>query len=114
MQTFIKLLKVALAVAVINAAARAGMATWKNVELKDAAQRMVLFGRERPAAELTAGVLAKAAELKLPVTEDQVNVTTQEVRTIIAVSYENPVEVFPSYVYRMKFQFEVEGFNAVR
>jgi hypothetical protein len=114
MRTFVRILKVVLALAVVNAAARAGYATWKNIELKESAQRLVLFGREQPEESLRASVLARAAELELPVTAEQVSVRRQDLKTVIDVAYDTPVEVFPTRVYRMKFNFSVEGFNAMR
>ena len=114
MRTFFTILKVVVALAVVNAAARAGHATWKNVELKESTQRLVLFGREQPEESLRASVLAKAAELELPVTAEQVSVRRQDTKTVIDVAYESPVEVFPTRIYRMKFNFSVEGFNVLR
>jgi len=114
MRTIFMLLKVALALAILNATVRVGLATWRNQELKEAAQRSVLFGRERPASELLAGVVAKAAELQLPVAPEHVSVQQQDARTIIHVTYVNPIEVFPNQIYPMQFSFSVEGFNALR
>lgn len=112
MRILTRILKLALLVAVLNATAQMALATWKNVQLKDAAQRVVLFGREQPPDFLQSEVVAKAEELDLTITPDQVNIAQDDVRTVIDVAYTNPVEVFPNQFYSMKFSFSVESFKA--
>jgi hypothetical protein len=108
------IVKIGVAAAVLNASARAGMVTWKNFQLKDTAQRAVLFGRTLPDYRLQTEVVTKAEELEIPLTIEQVSVSRDDARTVIGVAYEQRVELFPRYIYPMKFAFSVEGFNAIR
>jgi hypothetical protein len=111
MRTLTRILKLAVLVAVLNATAQMAIATWKNVQLKDAAQRVVLFGREQRPDFLQDELVTKAAELDLTITPDQISIAQDEVRTVIDVAYINPVEVFPNQFYSMKFSFSVEAFK---
>ena len=104
-------IRVAIAVAVINAAARVGFAYWAFYQLRDNAERTAIFGAKEPTWALHAAVLDKANELFLPVEEDQVTVTRAGHKTIIEASYEQPIEYFPNQTYPMKFSFSVEGFR---
>jgi hypothetical protein len=110
LKTLIKLL---VTVAVLNAAARAGMAAWKYYQLKDAAQQSVIFGGNSPTTQLHNQIVEKAAELGVPLPPENVTVERNGARTIAAAAYREPVELFPRYTYPMEFSFSVEGFNPV-
>jgi len=104
------LIRVAVAVAVINATVRVGLAYWAFYQLKDEAEKTAVFGARQPEWALQQAVLEKADELLLPVNEDQVVVTRNGFRTIIETNYVQPIEYFPHRSYPMKFEFQVEGF----
>jgi hypothetical protein len=104
-------LRIALTVAIINAAARVGFAYWAFFQFKDNAQQAALFGGMTPTDVLQHGVFEKANELMLPVTTDQVVVTRSGPRTLIEANYVQPIEYFPNQKYPMKFSFQVEGFT---
>jgi hypothetical protein len=108
MKTIIKLLIVA---AILNASARAGMAAYAFFQLKDTAQELARFGDDTPVNQLQGAVMEKATELKLPIEPEQVTVSRQGVRTLIEVSYIQPIELFPNYIYPQKFEFSVDGFK---
>jgi hypothetical protein len=90
------IIKVVVAIALINAAARVGMAYAGFYQLKDQAQELVTFNGARSSdGDLQNQILAKAASLNLPV----------EV-TDIDVQHDG---LFPNYKYPMKFHFTVDA-----
>ncbi len=110
MKTFLKLL---IALAIVNAAARGAMVTWTFYQFRDTAQQMVIFGATATPAELQNQIVEKATELELPVAPEDVSIRREGPRTWAEAAYTQPVEFFPHYVYPVRFSFEVEGFNAV-
>ncbi len=106
MKTIIKLL---IAVAIVNAAARLGLATARYYQLKDQSQQLVTFGAEAPLGELQNHILESAAALDLPVAFEDIEVTREGQYTKASTSYTEPVEVFPNYTYPMTFHFTVAG-----
>jgi hypothetical protein len=106
MKTIIKLL---IAVAILNAVARAGLAVARFYELKDAAQQLVTFGADAAPNDIQNEIMKKAQELQLPLDYDGVDVRRDGVYTIASASYTDPIELFPSYQYPYTFTFSVEG-----
>jgi hypothetical protein len=105
------LLRVAVAVAIINASVRVGFAYWAFYQLRDDAEQTAIFGAKEPEWALQTAVLDKADELFLPLEAEDVTVTRSGFRTVIEASYVQPIEYFPSQSYPMKFTFAVEGFR---
>jgi hypothetical protein len=105
------LFKLLMAAAIINGAARVGIAAARYYQLKDQSQELVTFGGNIIPAELQNQILAKAEELELPVAIEDVLVTREGFRTTASAAYTEPVEVFPNYKYPIRFQFRVEGIN---
>lgn len=108
MKTVIKLL---IAIAIINATARVGMAAARYYQLKDESQELVTFGGNIVPGELQNQILLKAEELQLPLAFDDILVSRQGLRTTASAAYTDSVEVFPNYKYPIRFQFKVEGVN---
>lgn len=106
MKTVLKLL---IALAVLNAAARGGLAYWNFYQLKDGTQELLTFGVDATPEELRDQVVAKASELDIPVGPDDVDIRREGVRTSAVVEYTQPVELFPTYVRPMKFSFVVDA-----
>jgi hypothetical protein len=105
------LVRVAIAVAFLNASARVGFAYWAFYQLRDDAEQTAIFGAKEPTWALQAAVLDKADELFLPVEDDQVVVTREGFKTFIEARYVQPIEYFPNQTYPMEFSFSVEGFR---
>ena len=110
MKAVIKLL---IAAAIINAAARAAMAASGYYHLKDETEQLIRFGSTETTAELHNRILEKAGELELPVASENIEVRREGVRTIATASYTQPVELFPRYKYPVSLSFEVEAFSAI-
>jgi hypothetical protein len=111
MRVFMSALRIGIAVAVINAAARTGLVYWSYYQFEDAAQQLAVFGRDTNTEVLRSSAYEKAAELLIPIAEDQIVVTRDGPLTHIQASYEHPVEYFPNKTYPLKLSFSVEGRN---
>ncbi|MSO29429.1 MAG: hypothetical protein EXQ48_00610 [Acidobacteria bacterium] len=108
MKTIIKL---AIALAVINAAFHAGEAAWRYYQLKDATQQLITFGSQEHTTELHNRILQKATELQVPLLSENVAVHREGTRTFVDASYTQPVEYFPNQVYPVNLTFSVEAFS---
>jgi hypothetical protein len=108
MKTIIKLV---IAVAILNAAYRVGMAEAGYYQLKDASQQLVTFGAQASVGDIQNQLLQKAAELDVPVSADDVEVLKDGLHTTATLSYTQPVEVFPNYTYPLDFQFSVDALS---
>ena len=106
MKTIIKLL---IVVAVMNAAARSGMAAWSFYQFKDASEQIAIFAGNKPESEIHAAVMETAMRLGVPVEPEQVTVRRDGFVTRIEAAYEQPVELFPNYIRRVPVSFSVEG-----
>ena len=108
MKTIIKLL---IVIAIINAAARVGLAAAKYYQLKDQSQQLVMFGGNTSPGELQNHILETATALQVPLVFDDIKVTRDGLKTTAQAACTQPVEVFPNYTYPVRFQFTVEGLN---
>ena len=108
MKTVVKLL---IAAAIVNAAARVGYAAARYYQLKDESQELVTFGARLVPGELQNQILLKAEALELPIAEQDVQVTREGLRTTASAAYTDSVELFPNYKYPIRFQFTVQGIN---
>jgi hypothetical protein len=106
MKTIIKLL---IVIAIINAAARVGLAAAKYYQLKDQSQQLVTFGGKTTPGDLQNRILAQAEALQLPLVYEDIAVTRDGYRTTAQAAYTQPIEVFPNYKYPVKFEFTVQG-----
>src|SRR5436853_2038162 len=104
------IIKVVIAIALINAAARVGMAYAGFYQLKDQAQELVTFnGAKASDGELQNQILAKAQSLNLPIDVANIDVKHDGLHTMASTSYTQPVEVFPNYKYPINFRFTVDA-----
>ena len=102
-------LRIAIAVAIVNATGRTALVYWSYHQFKDAAQHAALFGAEASTDVLHANTFAKGLELMIPVSEEQIVVSRNGPVTLIEAAYEHPVEYFPRRTYPLKLSFKVEG-----
>jgi len=106
MRTIVKLL---IAVAIVNAAARVGMAEASFYRLKDRAQELVTFGAEATPEQIQDQILQVAQGLNVPLDPSALEVNRAGLHTTASASYTQPVEVFPNYIYPLDFEFRVEA-----
>jgi hypothetical protein len=107
-KTIIKLL---IAIALINAAARVGMVVAKYYQLKDETLQLLTFGGNTTPNELQNRIIEKAQTLSVPVDPADIIVTRDGFHTYATVSYAQSVEVVPSYTYPIKFHFTSEAIS---
>ena len=108
MKTTIKIL---IAIAILNAAVRVGMAAASYYQLKDASQELVTFGASTSTGDIQNHILQKAESFKLPLAAGDIEVTRDGLRTTVKASYTQAVEVFPNYTYPINFRFSVEALS---
>lgn len=90
------------------------MVAWKAIPVKIASSEMydfmeevAKFSAKTPPDELKNQIVNKAAQLKLPVTKDQITVQRVGDSIRMQVKYTVPVE-FPGYTYNWQFDHQVE------
>src|SRR5262245_3163259 len=105
------IIKCLIAAAILNAAARTGMAAAAYYQLKDQSLQLVTFGAKDSPGELQQQILDKAQDLDVPLDPADVEVSRTGLHTTATASYTQPVEVFPSYVYPLNFHFTVDAFS---
>jgi hypothetical protein len=103
------IIKILITVALVNAAARVGLATASYYQLKDDSQQLVTFGEQVSTAELQSHILEKARSINLPIADDDVQVTRVGSHTMATAAYTQEVEVFPTFIYPINFHFSVES-----
>ena len=108
MKTIIKIL---IAIAILNASARVGMAAAGYYQLKDASQELLTFGAQASPGDIQNHILQKAQGLNVPLAAGDVEVTRDGLRTTAKASYTQGVEVFPNYIYPINFKFSVEALS---
>ena len=105
------LIKLAIAAAMLNAAARGGMAAWTYFEFRDATQELVVFGARSTPEQLHEQIVERAVDLDVPVLPEDISVQREGARTWADVHYTQAVEFFPRFTYPVEFSFSVDGFS---
>ena len=106
MKTIIKLI---IAVVILNATARLGMSALTQYQFRDAVQEAVLFGSHETTADLLAAILKEAEERGVALEADDVHVERQGMLTTAEATYTDNIEVFPRYIYPMVWSFKVDA-----
>jgi hypothetical protein len=101
-------LKLLVVAAVVNGAYRVGMAEYRFSQLKDSTHSVLVLGTNTPIEQLQAQILRKATELRLPLDGEKVSLARENVRTTVAVSYQQDIEVFPGYKFPRDYSFTDE------
>jgi hypothetical protein len=105
------IIKILIAVVILNAAARVGMAAANYYQLKDASQQLVTFGAQVSPGDIQNDILQKAEGFNVRLEADDVQVTRDGLHTTAKASYTQSVEVFPNYRYPINFRFSVEALS---
>jgi hypothetical protein len=101
-------LKVVIAVALLNAVVRGADSAWHYYQLKDAAERALLFGSQRTSKQVHAQIMERALELQLPLNPEDLSVRWGNGRRIAEASYTQQIEFLPRYQYPVLFSFNVD------
>jgi len=101
-------LKLVIAIALLNAVVRGADSAWNYYQLKDAAQRALLFGTQASSRQIHEQIMERAGELRLPLMPDNLSVSWRSGRRTAEASYTQQIEFFPSYRYPILFSFNVD------
>jgi hypothetical protein len=101
-------LKLVIAVALLNAVVRGADSYWNYYQLKDAAQRALLFGSQSSSQQLHAQIMERATELRLPLRPEDLRVSWRNRRRIAEASYTQQIQFLPNYPYPVLFSFSVD------
>jgi hypothetical protein len=107
----LRIIKIAVALLIVNACFRGGVAAWNYYQLKDETEQMIRFAGSDTTATLHNRVVAKATEMGVPVQPENVTVRREGTRTLAQVSYRQMVEFVPTYSWPIDFSFRVEAFS---
>lgn len=102
-------LKLVIAIALLNAVVRGADSAWNYYQLKDAAQRALLFGAQATSKQIHEQIMERAVELRVPLMPDELTVSWRAGRRIAEASYTQQIEFFPSYRYPVLFSFNVDA-----
>ena len=101
-------LKLVIAVALLNAVVRGADSAWNYYQLKDAAQRALLFGAQVSSRQIHEQIMERAGELRVPLMPNDLIVSWRAGRRIAEASYTQQIEFFPRYRYPVLFSFNVD------
>ena len=105
MKTLIKLL---IAAAIINGAARYGLSAWTQYEFRDAVQQILLFGADASTDELKSEIMMEAERQGVPLERESLDVQQRDMVVSAQASYLDEIELFPRYIYPKTWEFSLE------
>lgn len=102
-------LKLVIAIALLNAVVRGADSAWNYYQLKDAAQRALLFGAQASSRQIHGQIMERAVELRVPLMPEDLTVSWRAGRRVAEASYTQQIEFFPRYLYPVLFSFNVDS-----
>ena len=105
------IIKILLALVILNGLYRTSMVAWDYFQLRDAAEQLIIFGATTSTEDLHGRILAKAEELEIPLEPENLDVRREGGRTFVYGSYQQPLEYFPNVIYPMDLSFAVDAFQ---
>lgn len=100
------ILKILLAVLVINACVQGGRSAWRHLEFKDAVDQEARFGSSKTPSQLRDRLIQLGAEHGVTLAPEDVTVEKRGVQTYVALTYREGIPVVPAvYVYQRSFAF---------
>jgi len=101
-------LKLVIAIALLNAVIHGADSVWNYYQLKDAAERALLFGASRTSEQVHTQIMDSALKLRIPIKPEDLSIRWRSGRRIVDASYTQQIEFFPNYRYPILFSFNVE------
>jgi hypothetical protein len=101
-------LKLVIAIALVNAVVRAADSAWNYYQLKDAAERALLFGSKLSSQQVHQQIMETANELKLPLKQEDLSIRWRSGRRLALAAYTQHIEFLPTYPYPILFSFNVD------
>ena len=105
MKTLIKLI---VAAAVLNAAARYGLSAWTHYEFRDSVEQTLLFGADSSPQELVDAIMREAERQDVPLDRESVELERQQNVDSVKAGYVDEIELFPRYTYSKIWEFDVQ------
>ena len=102
-------LKLVIAIALVNGVVRAADSAWNYYQLKDSAQRALLFGSKLSSQQVHQQIMETAGELRLPLKPEDLSVRWRSGRRLALASYTQQIEFLPNYPYPILFSFDVDA-----
>ena len=106
-KTVVKLL---VAVAMLNAVARSALMAWDYYQPRDEALQLITLGAGTSTMDRLNRILIRAEALEVPLEPAHLDVSRDGGLTYVQAFYTQPVGVFPSYFYRVDLSFAVDAF----
>jgi hypothetical protein len=103
------LLKLVIAVAVLNAVYRGGMAAYTYFQIRDQTEQLLVFDTNSTPEQLETAIIQLAQAEGVALTEETVTVERTGARTSARAGYVASVEFFPSVVYPIPLSFDVSS-----
>ena len=98
------LIKFVIAVLILNAAARAGVAAFEHYQFTDAAREGMVFAPNASDAQLVQVVARIARDHSVPVTEDDITLRHDGPDIVIQFTYDKDVNLVPGF-YTRRWEF---------
>ena len=102
------ILKLAVVALIANASWRVGSAYVAHYKFEDAVQQAALFRGNKTDDVLRRRIFELASDFDIPVTDDDVMLTTDEHHTIVDGDYTRVIELVPGFKYPWEFTFHVD------
>ena len=102
------ILKLAVVALLANASWRVGGAYVSHYKFIDSVEQAALFRGNKTDDVLKQRIFEIASDFDIPVTDDQVTLTTTEQHTIVDGGYTRTIEVAPGFKYPWEFTFHVD------
>lgn len=105
------IIKILIAVIILNGLFRTGLVAWDYFQLRDEAEQLIIFGTRSSTDQLHGRIMAKAEELGIPLQPENLDVRREGSRTFASASYQQPLEYFPNLTYPLDLSFMVDAFQ---
>jgi len=102
------ILKLAVVALVANASWRVGGAYVSHYKFQDSVEQAALFRGSKTDDVLRRRIFEPASDFDIPVTDDQVTLTTLAHHTIVDGCYTRIIELAPGFTYPWEFTFHVD------
>jgi hypothetical protein len=107
------ILKLAVVALLANASWRVGSAYVAHYKFEDSVQQAALFRGSKTDDVLRRRIFELASDFDIPVTDDQLTLTTSEHHTVVDGGYTRIIELAPGFTYPWEFTFHVDTLSGV-
>ena len=101
-------IKLAIVALLANASWRVGSAYVAHYKFEDSVQQAALFRGTKTDDVLRRRIFELASDFDIPVTDEQLTLTTSEHHTVVDGGYTRIIELAPGFEYPWEFTFHVD------